>query len=243
MQGREGQGNDPWKPPIEPRINGTSKHPSLNGASKRPSIVSSLQETGRQPAIPARPPGMSRVSQPPSTQRVSRPQRGREKLVSGRRRLVFFGCLLGVCVVLAFTLTYAAIKLSEGISSSNGPATTAIDFFTALSQSNSAQAYSDLGPSITMLHNVTQESFNQEAQRLDSCYGPIQSFPEVADSAISQGKTQSYSYTITRKKPGSSTETTYKMRLTFQLDPDSNSWKITDYGDSLGPGQGAPACK
>ncbi|HLZ59113.1 MAG TPA: hypothetical protein VKR06_19390 [Ktedonosporobacter sp.] len=238
MQGREGQDSNPWNTPSEQRLNGTSKHPSLNGTSKHPSIASSLQATGRQPAIPPRPPGMTRVSPPPSAPRVARPQRPQAKPGQTRRRLLFFGCLLVACVVLAFVLTYAGIKLSEALSSSNGAATTTTDFLTALHNSNYDQAYKDLGPAITLRSNMSQADFQQQAQTIDRCYGTVQGFSEVADSATNQGDTQSYSYMITRSKLAKP----YQIRLTLQLDTDSNTWKITDYGNDLGPGQPAPAC-
>jgi hypothetical protein len=130
------------------------------------------------------------------------------------------------------------INVTDALKTSNGAAATANDFLTSLSKSDYTHAYSDLGPPITLQPNI-QENFQQQAQRLDSCYGPVKSFSEVADSAVYQGNSQSYTYTIVRSK----LTKPYQLRLTLQQDQDGNSWKITDYGNDLGPGQGAPACK
>ena len=69
MQGRQGQGNDPWN------RSSSGPHVEANG-------------TGKQRALPQRPPGMTRIERPPQTPRVNRPQRQAQPPKSWRRRLL-----------------------------------------------------------------------------------------------------------------------------------------------------------
>lgn len=218
MQGRPGQGGEPWEKPSNRQmahLNGTSQHR----------------------AIPQRPPGMARVDHPPTTPRVSRPQRQSQSARSLRRQLLIIGSIFLVCAVLACVFGYIGFNLTKGIGASSGAATTSADFLNALSTHNYAQAYQDLGAVITI--QVSQDDFTQQAQNDDRCYGSITSYSEVANSATTQGNSQSYTYNIIRSKSSKA----YQLRLTLQQDQNSNSWKITDYGNDLGPGQSAPVCK
>jgi len=219
MQGRPGQGREPGDWPSARRI------ASPNG-------------TGKQPSIPQRPPGMTRVNKPPTTSRVARPLREVREPGKSRRRLIIIAGILAGVAIFACIGSYAVYNLASGISASAGAATTAGNFLAAVSSRNYTQAYQYLGPAITL--SLQKEQFTQQAQNLDRCYGPIKDYTEVQGSATNQGNSQSYSYTITREKLAK----TYDLHLTFQQDQyDPNTWKLTDYGGDLGPGSSAPACK
>jgi hypothetical protein len=219
MQGRPGGGYEPGDRPSARRI------ASSNG-------------TGKQPAIPQRPPGMTRVNRPSTLPRVARPRREEAEPRKSRRRLIIITGILVVMGVFACIGSYALYNLFNGISASAGAATAAGNFLTALSSRNYDQAYQYLGPAITL--STQKAQFTQQAQSLDHCYGAIKNYTEVQGSADNQGNNQSYSYTITREKLAS----TYTMRITIQQDQyDPNTWKITDYGGNLGPGSATPACK
>jgi hypothetical protein len=219
MQGRPDGGYEPGDRPSARRI------ASSNG-------------TGKQPAIPQRPPGMVRVNRPSTLPRVARPRREEAEPRKSRRRLIIITGILVVMGVCACIGSYALYNLFNGISASAGAATAAGNFLTALSSRNYDQAYQYLGPAITL--STQKDQFTQQAQSLDRCYGAIKNYTEVQGSADNQGNNQSYSYTITREKLAS----TYTMRITIQQDQyDPNTWKITDYGGNLGPGSATPACK
>jgi hypothetical protein len=219
MQGRPGGGRESGDRPSARRI------ASSNG-------------TGKQPAIPQRPPGMAHVNRPSTIPRVARPRREAAEPRKSRRSLIIITGILAVVAVCACIGSYALYNLFNGISASAGAATTAGNFLTALSSRNYDQAYQSLGPAITL--SMQKDQFTQQAQSLDRCYGNVKNYTEVQGSATSQGNNQSYSYTITREKLA----TTYTMHLTIQQDQyDPNTWRITDYGGNLGPGSAAPACK
>lgn len=219
MLGRPGGGYEPGDRPSARRI------VSPNG-------------TGKQPAIPQRPPGMARVNRPSTLPRVARPRREEAEPRRSRRRLITITGILVVIGIFACIGSYALYNLFNGISASAGAATAAGNFLTALSSRNYDQAYQYLGPAITL--SMQKDQFTQQAQSLDRCYGAIKNYTEVQGSADNQGNNQSYSYTITREK----LTNTYTMRITIQQDQyDPNTWKITDYGGNLGPGSAASACK
>jgi hypothetical protein len=219
MQGRPGGGYEPGDQPSARRI------ASSNG-------------TGKQPAIPQRPPGMARVNRPSTIPRIARPRREEAEPSRSRQRLIIITGILVVMGVCACIGSYALYNLFNGISASAGAATAAGNFLAALSIRNYDQAYQYLGPAITL--STQRGQFTQQAQSLDHCYGAIKNYTEVQGSADNQGNNQSYSYTITREK----LTNTYTMRITIQQDQyDPNTWKITDYGGNLGPGSAAPACK
>jgi hypothetical protein len=219
MQGRPGQGREPGDRPSGRRI------ASLNG-------------TGKQRSLPQRPPRMARVNQPPTKPRVARPSRETPEAGKSRKKLLIIGGILVVCALLACFGSYAVYNVINGINASNGAATAATNFLSAVSNQDYNQAYQYLGPAVTL--SLQKEQFAQQGQTADRCYGVVKDYKEVPDSATSQGNNQSYSYTITREKLNK----TYQMRLTLQQDQyNQATWKITDYGGDLGPGQSAPACK
>ncbi len=219
MQGRQGQGYDPWD------LSSGKLLAATNG-----------NDSGKQRAIPQRPPGMTRVEHPPQKTRVARPQRRPKPPKSWWRRLLLFAIVLGACGLIAGAIGYALVNYFTGIGNSAGAANTATDFMLALKSQNYDQAYNDLDAKITI--SVTKDEFKQIALADDHCFGQVTDFNEVPGSAITStdNTTQSYSYNVSRKQ----LTKTYKLTLTLQKDPDGN-WDITSYGSDLGPT--TPTCK
>jgi hypothetical protein len=216
MKGRQGPGYDPWD---------RSSSESLAAANG----------SGKQRAIPQRPPGMTRMEHPPKTPRVDRPQRQNQPPKSWRRRLLILVVVFLACGLLAWGIGYALVNYFVGIGSSAGAANTAADFMLALKSQNYDQAYNDLDARITI--SLTRDAFKQVALADDHCYGQVTDFNEEAGSATTSAdnNTQSYAYDVTRSKLAK----TYKLTLTLQKDPNGN-WDITNYGDDLGPAP--PTC-
>jgi hypothetical protein len=178
---------------------------------------------------------MPRVETPPPKPRVGRPKREQVTPEVRRKRLLILSSAIAVCAIIAFFTTAIFINVSGGLSASSGAASTAVDFLNALNQQNYDQAYKDLGPAITL--RMTPDIFRQQAQSYDHCFGPIQNYSEVANSATTnQDNSQSYTYTVTRSK----SPKPFQMRLTLQQD-ENGKWGISDYGNSLGASQ--PTCK
>jgi hypothetical protein len=220
MQGRQVAGYDPWD-----RSSGKLLA-AMNG-----------NDSGKQRAIPQRPPGMPRVEHPPQTTRVARPQRQSKPPKSLWRRLLFIALIFVACGVIAGAIGFALVNYFTGIGNSAGVANTATDFMLALKSQNYDQAYNnDLDAKITI--SVTKDEFKQMALADDHCFGLVTDFNEVSGSAISStdATTQSYTYNVSRTRLSK----TYKLSLTLQKDPDGN-WDITSYGGDLGPT--TPTCK
>lgn len=217
MQGRQGPGYDP-----RDRSSGD--------------LLAAANGSGKQRAIPQRPPGMTRVERPPQTPRVGRPQRQNKPARGWGRRLLILAIIFLAFGLIAWGIGYALVNYFVGIGSSAGAANTATDFLLALKSQNYDQAYHDLDANITI--SLTSDAFKQMAQQDDHCFGLVTDFNEVSGSAISSADntTQSYSYDVTRSK----LTKTYKLTLTLQKDPNGN-WNITSYGDQLGPA--SPACQ
>jgi hypothetical protein len=192
--------------------------------------------SGKQRAIPHRPPGMTRVEHPPQSTRVARPRRQPKQPKSWLRRLFIFAIVFVACGLIAWAIGYALVNYFVGIGNSAGAANTTSDFMLALKNQNYDQAYNDLDAKITI--SVTNDEFKQMALADDHCFGQVTDFNEVLGSAITSADntTQSYTYNVTRNK----LTKTYKLTLTSQKDPDGN-WDITSYGSDLGPS--TPACK
>src|SRR6266571_2575281 len=70
MQGRQGPGYDPW-----------------DRSSGKLLAATNGNDSGKQRAMPQRPPGMARVEHPPQTTRVARPRRQSKPPKSWWRRL------------------------------------------------------------------------------------------------------------------------------------------------------------
>jgi hypothetical protein len=220
MQGRQGPGYDPW-----------------DRSSGKLLAATNGNDSGKERAIPQRPPGMSRVEHPPQTTRVARPQRRSKPPKSWLRRLLVIAFVFVACGVMAGAIGFALVNYFTGIGNSAGAANTATDFMLALKSQNYDQAYNnDLDAKITI--SVTKDEFKQMAQADDHCFGLVTDFNEIPGSAIAStdDTTQSYTYNVSRNQLSK----TYKLTLTLQKDPDGN-WDITSYGNDLGPN--TPTCK
>ena len=217
MPGRQGQDNDSW-----------------DRLSSGP--LAATNGTGKQRAIPRRPPGMTRVERPPDTPRVGRPQRQAPPPRRGRRLLVL-GLVFLACALLAWGIGYALVNYFIGVDVSSGAANTASDFLANLASQNYNQAYKDLDDTITL--QISPDVFTAQAQQDDRCYGTVTAFNEVEGSATSSADnaTQSYTYTITRTKVQP-----YQLHLTLHKDNYGN-WYITNYGNGNNLAPGLPACK
>jgi len=220
MQGRQGQGYDP-----------------RDRSSGKLLAATNGNDSGKQRAIPQRPPGMPRVKRPPQTPRVARPQRQSKSAKSLGRRLLFITIMFLACGIIAGIVGFALVNYFTGIGNSAGAANTATDFMLNLKSQNYDQAYNnDLAAKITI--SATKDEFKQMALADDHCFGVVTDFNEVSGSAVSTNNdtTQSYTFSVSRKqlpKP-------YQLTLTLQKDPNGN-WDITSYGVDLGPS--TPNCK
>ena len=219
MQGRQGQGRDPWD-----RTSRDSKD-ALNG-------------TGKQRAVPQRPPRMARLDTPPAVQRVARPQKPRR---SRGRRFLIAVVILAISAMVVFVIAYGLVNYFIGIGNSAGPANTATDFLVNLQGQHYDLAYKDLDAEIT--GTVHPDAFLTMAQADDRCYGPVTDFNERQGSATPSpdGKTQSFTYDMKRSK----LTKTYALTLTLGKDPNGN-WDITKFVDGNGVandlGPMPPAC-
>ena len=220
MQGRQGQGYDP-----------------RDRSSGKLLAATNGNDSGKQRAIPQRPPGMPRVERPPQTARVARPQRQSKPAKSLGRRLLFITIIFVACGIIAGIIGFALVNYFTGIGNSAGAGNTSTDFMLNLKSQNYDQAYNnDLDAKITI--SVTKDEFKQMALADDHCFGIVTDFNEVSGSAVSSNNdtTQSYTLSVSRKqlpKP-------YQLTLTLQKDPNGN-WNITSYGEGLGPS--TPNCK
>ncbi len=192
--------------------------------------------TGKQRAIPRRPPNMARIDHPPVTQRIARPQREAPRKKSLRRRILFWGIVFVVAGALACGIGFTAVNFFAAINAPAGAAVTATDFLSALSNQNYDQAYNDLDATITV--QLAPDDFKQQAQASDRCYGKVTDYSEVQNSAVQNNpKSYSYNFTITRSK----LTKPYTLHLTVQQNSNQD-WRISSYGNNndLGPGQ--PPC-
>ena len=219
MQGRQSPGYDPW-----------------DRSSGKLLAATNGNGSGKQRAIPQRPPGMTRVEHPPQSTRVARPQRQPKPPKSWGRRLLVFAIVFVACGLIAFAIGFALVNYFTGIGNSAGAANNISDFMLAIKHQNYDQAYNDLDAKITI--SATNDEFKQMALADDHCFGQVTDFNEVPGSATTSADntTQSYTYVVTRNK----LTKTYKLILTTQKDPDGN-WDITSYGNDLGPT--TPTCK
>jgi len=71
--------------------------------------------TGKQRAIPRRPPNMARIDHPPVTQRIARPQREAPRKKSLRRRILFWGIVFVVAGALACGIGFTAVNFFAAI--------------------------------------------------------------------------------------------------------------------------------
>lgn len=210
MQGRQGpdQDNDSWER--------TPSQPSQR--------LSGSNGTGKQRAVPQRPPGMARV-EPPPTRRVARPRRDIPSPRRRRRRFLLWGSILVVTGIIVIIIVWSAILLFRGTSAAGPSANLAVDFISSLDTQNYDKAWADLGPPIT-LH--PQSEFTQAAQTADSCYGIVTDYKLIDSNTTvsSDSKTWTYGYTITRSKLSHP----YTLTLTIQEDAQGN-WQVTAYSN------------
>ena len=185
--------------------------------------------TGKHRAAPQRPAGMTRIDieRAPLAPRVAHPKRESQP-TNWRRLLLIIVGLFIICSVLACVIGFAAANFISASNASSGAATTTADFLQQLSTRNYDKAFDDLGANINV--QTTQDEFTREAQRDDTCYGPVTNYTEVPGSATNANNTQTYAYTITRSKLSKP----YQLKLTLQQD-NYGDWKITNYGADLGP--------
>lgn len=198
--------------------------------------LSDLKTSGRQQAMPKRPPGMTHLDQPPPTPRVARPRRA----IQGRKPKTWrwwagAGCFSLVAVLVLGMLVYAVTNFFLAASVSAGSAATATDFLASLQSANYDQAYNDLGAVVTV--QLGRGDFKQMALADDHCYGRVTDYTEVGGSAVTSqdGNRQSFTYTVTRShlaKP-------YQLQLTLQKNA-AGDWDIINYGGDLGPAP--PTC-
>jgi hypothetical protein len=232
MQGRPGQGSESWDREKSATarlaaLNGTSKHRAISQGTDRFKAISTA--TSEHRAIPQRPPNMPRLDIPPETPRAPRPQRQTTPPKKTHRLLIVMGSIVAVIAIIAFVIVFLLVN---AISQGAGPAASTADFLTSLSSKNYEQAYKDLGPAITI--RLNQQEFQQQAQAVDQQYGTIKDYPEVSGSSNTNGEnTESFTYAITRTKMTKP----YNLTIILQQDPYDNTWKIVDYGTSLGPTQ------
>lgn len=220
MQGRPGQGGKGQDP----------RDRSSTSAFRMSDL------TGRQPVVPKRPPGMTRIDQPPATPRVARPEREVRK---PRTWKWWLGCTGGLLVlgVVAAMVVYGVTNLFLAINATGGSGVVVSDFLSSLKAANYDQAYKSLDPTLTV--ETSRTDFKQNAQNDDRCYGRVTDYNEVAGSAVSKTiggiQTMSYTFAIERsklKKP-------YNLTLTLQKDA-TGDWTIVSYGRDLGPA--VPTC-
>ncbi len=217
MQGRQDRGNDPWD------RSSSEPYASVNGNG-----------TGKQPSIPQRPRGIPRVDQPPRTQRVGRPRRNTRPPRSLRRRIFVRSVIIIVCAIVAFVIAYGAVQFFNATNKVSPSASVAADFLSNIATPpNYDAAYSDLAPSIRI--ELTPDQFKQQAQCVDTHYGAVTNYSEVAGSATTTDTAISYIYTITRSK----LTKTYSLHLTLEKASDnSGNWYITSYNNGTGTNNG-----
>lgn len=236
MQGRPNQGNEAWNrerstaarlAALKAISQGTGQHrPISQGTGKYRPISTS---TGEHRAIPQPPPNRRHLDSRPELPRVPRPERQPTQFKRMRPLFIVMGASVAIIAIIAFVVVFSLVN---ALNQAAGPNATTADFVSSLSTQNYENAYHDLGPAIKIRINL--QEFTQQAQALDQRYGVITSAPEVDGSATVNNNTESFTYTITRAKMTKP----YKLTITLQQDPnDNNSWKIVNYGPTLGPTQ------
>lgn len=226
--GRPDQGNEPWD---RERLT-AARLSALNGRltsqeTGKHRVIST--STSEHRAIPQRPPNMPHVNENPERRRVPRPEYQLQQPRRLRPLIIILGAVAAIIAILAFVIFSL---LAGAINQGAGPAAITTHFLDSLSSGSYKDAYQDLGPGVTI--RLNQDDFTKQMGDLDRQYGAITNYTEVENSATVNTNGESFSYTITRAKLNKP----YKITLTLQQDPnDNNSWKIVDYGQTLGPPQ------
>jgi hypothetical protein len=242
MQGQENQQRDDLQGTGSfPSLNGTSKHRILQnpneGTSKHQAIKAQIsQRTSEMRAIPKRPSNMARVDTPPEIPRAPRPQNEVVPKQLLHKRLIIGGSVFAVLAIIGGII---GILIANGIANSSGPAAAATNFLAAVNTQNYTQAYQDLGPAITI--RMSQAEFINQAKSIDKYDGISKDYSEVPGCATvsNDNQTYTYIYNITRSKLSKP----YMLQLSLQKDSEDNTWKVIDYGVTLGPATPAPTCK
>lgn len=220
MQGRQNQGNDAWdrERSTAARLAALNARVNSQGTGKHKPIVTSTSE---HRAIPKPPPHRPHLDARPEMPRAPRPEYQPPKPKKRRPVLIVLGAIVAIIVIIAFVLIFSLIN---AINQSAGPATTAVNFLSSVSNKDYKGAYQYLGSGVTL--RINQDEFTTQAGNLDTQDGAITNYTEVAGSAAINNNIQSYTYTITREKMSK----TYALTLLLRQDPNDNNWKIVDYG-------------
>ena len=224
--GRPDQGNESWDRErlTAARLAALNGRVNSQGTGKHRAISTS---TGEYRAIPQRPPNMPQhLDTPPGIPRVARPQR-RTQPVRMRPRLIILGSIAAIIAIFAFVIF---TLLAGALNQSAGPSTTAVDFVSSLSTQNYDNAYQDLSTGLKIQHN--RQEFTQQAQVIDQQYGKITDYTD-AGSATLNNNSWTFTYNITREKLSKP----YKLTLTLYQDANDKTWKVDNYGLTLGPPQ------
>lgn len=224
--GRSDQGNESWDRErlTAARLAALNGRATSQGTGKHRAISTS---TGEYRAIPQRPPSMPHVNENPEKRRVPRPEYQPKQPRRIRPRLIILGGI-AACIVI-FVIVIFSLLLGA-INQSNGPATTAVDFVSSLQTQNYDNAYQDLSTGLQIHHN--QQEFTQQAQALDQQFGKITDYTDNGNGTVNNN-TWTFTYTITREK----LTKPYTLTITLDQDPNDKTWKVDNYGLTLGPPQ------
>ncbi|HEX4203203.1 MAG TPA: hypothetical protein VHZ51_03185 [Ktedonobacteraceae bacterium] len=236
MQGQPQQDNDPISRLTAARLNAlkaTGYHKAIDPRQAGTGAFEKLA-SGQQRVIPQRPPNMPHVDAPPPTPRIAKPRAEVVDKQALRRRLLILSVVVVICAIIGTIGGWSIFNTSVNANMTAGARSTTTDFLNALKTQNYDQAYKDLGPAITL--PMPSSTFKQAAQSDDHCFGTVQSYQRINGNTASQSaNSQSLTYQVTRSKSKS-----FQITFTLQTDPDSSNWKITNYGNNLGPSD--PAC-
>ncbi len=140
-------------------------------------------------------------------------------------------CGAGFAAYHYFTPRNTAPTATNGVPAA---AAKADDFVTAIAHHAYDRAYSDLGPSIT--NQTPKNTFTQQAQQEDSCYGVVAGDSRMNNNTTAQGNGLDYVYTLTRAKMSKP----YQLHVTLQQD-DGGNWQVINYNSNITAVQ--PTCK
>lgn len=197
--------------------------------------------TGQMPAIPKRPPNMKYIHEPPPTSKfkVARPETKPLQPVNRKRQLFIWAGVSAACLIVALVVGIVAWNIYNVSNVTAGSSDTALNFLTALKGQQYDQAYGVMDGSFVI--HTSADSFTEQAKDDDRCFGPVTGFTALPTTAQTQDTTQDYDYNITRSKLAKPYVLHLTMRQVTDLTTSTKIWKITSYGDDLGPN--IPNCK
>jgi len=224
--GRPDQGNESWDNErlTAARLAALNGRVSSQGTGKQRAISTSTSEYR---AIPQRPPNMPHVDENPEKRRVPRPEYQAKQPRRLRPRLIILGAIAAIIVI--FVILIVGI-LGFALNQSGGASTTAVDFVSSISGQNYDTAYQDLSTGLQIHSN--QQQFTQQAQAVDQQFGKITNYTDDGNGTMNNN-IWTFTYTITREK----LNTPYKLTITLSQDPNDKTWKVDNYGLTLGPPQ------